>query len=267
MIQAVDITLGCDPEFFLRDKSTGLPVSAHDVVPGTKEKPFKMACGSNLMADGTAVEFSTPPASTAEAFAANIGNALQEINDGLDQNRFDLAFEPCVKFPSKYFKGLPYEATALGCFPDFNAYTGQPNQPYENRLGTKRTASGHIHIGFLNGALEEDVYGSEHIRRCSELVQILDGLFVPFRLTYDDDTERARTYGAIGNFRPKPYGVEYRTLSNAWLRHPHLWYKMFNKAQWAVNMYTAGLRAPSLFNRRTLHRLNTKGIPALYPKA
>jgi len=37
-------------------------------------------------------------------------------------------------------------------------------------------------------------------------------------LFYDDDIERREMYGKAGCIRYKPYGVEYRTLSNAWLK-------------------------------------------------
>ena len=30
---------------------------------------------------------------------------------------------------------------------------------------------------------------------------------------------RRELYGAPGSFRPKPYGMEYRPLSNAWLKN------------------------------------------------
>ena len=38
-------------------------------------------------------------------------------------------------------------------------------------------------------------------------------------LIWDRDTKRRSLYGDFGAFRPKPYGLEYRVLSNAWLAH------------------------------------------------
>jgi hypothetical protein len=34
---------------------------------------------------------------------------------------------------------------------------------------------------------------------------------------WDSDKKRRELYGALGAYRPKSYGVEYRVLSNAWL--------------------------------------------------
>jgi hypothetical protein len=41
-------------------------------------------------------------------------------------------------------------------------------------------------------------------------------------LVYDAATRRREMYGKAGAYRPKSYGVEYRTLSNAWLNSAEL---------------------------------------------
>jgi hypothetical protein len=50
-------------------------------------------------------------------------------------------------------------------------------------------------------------------------------------------------YGAAGAFRPKPYGVEYRVLSNAWLTTEDRMRFVFDQTVAAVNDLIAGKRA------------------------
>jgi hypothetical protein len=51
---------------------------------------------------------------------------------------------------------------------------------------------------------------------------ILDNVILPFEKYWDKDTERRKLYGKPGAFRPKPYGCEYRVLSNAWVDKPEV---------------------------------------------
>jgi len=49
-------------------------------------------------------------------------------------------------------------------------------------------------------------------------------------LFYDDETQRREMYGKAGACRYKSYGVEYRTLSNAWLKSEALMRWVFRNA-------------------------------------
>mgnify|MGYP001584855390 CR=1 FL=1 len=59
--EQIEVTIGTDPEFFL--EKDGKPVSAHDLVPGTKHEPYPLGkSGAHVQADGTAVEINIKPA-------------------------------------------------------------------------------------------------------------------------------------------------------------------------------------------------------------
>jgi hypothetical protein len=53
-------------------------------------------------------------------------------------------------------------------------------------------------------------------------------------LLFDHDQERREMYGQAGAFRPKPYGVEYRVLSNRWLDSEHLMRWVFRSSLLAM---------------------------------
>lgn len=205
------ILVGADPEVFVKD-GNGHLVSAHGMNKGTKESPIAYPHGA-MQVDGMALEFNINPASDEEEWVRNITEMLQVCRDTVP-NGCELAILPTAEFGAKLIAAQPEEARELGCSPDFNAWTGDENVPPNAELPF-RTGAGHIHIGFTEGA---DIEDPVHISSCRALVKQLDYFLGVPSVLLDGDTLRRDMYGAAGCFRPKSYGVEYRTLSNFWLQ-------------------------------------------------
>ena len=201
------ITIGCDPELFVKDSITNQYVSAWGMIPGTKQHPHKVDHGA-IQIDGTALEFNIDPASTRVEFVGNVRRVLNvlkhHVNTG--NNNLRIVADPVADYHMDYFKTIPEQALELGCDPDYNAYTGEVNpRPEGDR--PFRTASGHIHIGWGSNF---DPFSPGHFETCRLVVQQLDFFLGLPALLFDRDGERRRElYGKAGAFRPKPYGVEY----------------------------------------------------------
>lgn len=221
--------IGCDPELFVANHR-GKFVSVHDFLPGTKSDPSFVDKGA-VQADGTAAEFNIIPAESAEEFSENIRTVLTQLQNiiKLHNPKLSLRVVPTATFDKRYFKKLPIEALRFGCDPDRNAYTTEYLPPQTTE--PFRTGGGHIHIGWGAGY---DPNESAHVFDCIEATKQLDAVLYPLSLLWDSDTKRRTLYGKIGSFRAKPYGVEYRPLSNAWVADPdlHLW--IFEAARWAM---------------------------------
>lgn len=209
------ILIGCDPELFIYNSVSGLPVSAHDIIPGTKAEPHKVTAGA-IQVDGVAAEFNIEPAASLDEFRDSIflvkgalWRCIRKVSP-----KYILKAEPTCKFTKRLWDAIPQEAKELGCTPDFNAYTMTINEkPHTDKF--MRTGSGHIHISW--GEEIKDPDSDEHFENCAKLTKHLDAHLYPNSLVWDPDEERRELYGKVGCFRPKPYGVEYRVLSNAWL--------------------------------------------------
>jgi hypothetical protein len=228
------ITVGADPEFFV--KKAGQFRSAHGLIPGTKEKPH-VVNGGAVQVDGMALEFNIDPVDNADDFVKNINlvmGQMKEMTPG-----YEFALVPSCRFNGNHFNSQPEEARELGCTPDYNAYTLKENPKPDNKT-TMRTASGHIHIG---GFPTDDPLSDAHMVRCATLVKQLDCYLGLPSLLFDQDKNRRAMYGAAGAFRPKPYGVEYRVLSNAWLTTEDRMRFVFDQTVAAVNDLIAGKRA------------------------
>lgn len=210
------ITVGADPELFVYDKKTKKIVSAHDLLPGTKEEPFKVDYGA-IQVDGTAAEFNIEPAADQDTFERNITQVQRAMQARLG-SRYELRYLPSHTYSDEYFKSLPENTKILGCNPDWNAYTmSQTPTPDRGDTPTLCTASGHIHVGWNNTDNPFDVNDFSFIEDCAIVARQLDFAIGIQSLLWDPDPVRRKLYGKAGCFRPKPYGMEYRSLSNVWL--------------------------------------------------
>lgn len=246
-------TFGCDPEIFIgvRKGDKVVPRSAYGLIPGTKKSPHVVPNGA-VQIDGMALEFNTDPVGNKKDWVKNINSVMASLREMVPE-KYEFIVEPSVRFNGNHFRIQPEEAKELGCDPDFNAWTGESN-PRPDAKGTLRTASGHIHIGFCEGA---DVKSEEHMERCSTLVRHLDYYLGLPSLWWDRDTKRRSLYGKAGAMRLKPYGVEYRVLSNVWLkddRHKEL---VFDLANLAVKDLLAGKRPADEFKNYTVDAINS----------
>lgn len=203
-----DFLVGADPEFFV--SKMGKPYSAHGLIPGNKKNPFKVDKGA-VQVDGMALEFNINPAANVDEFVANLDSVMDTIMKMVPD--YDFYGKPVADFGLEYIQRQPEEAKILGCDPDYNAYTMSAN-PTPNGETPFRTASGHIHVGWTNDVNPHD---PEHFSACARLARMMDYTLGVPSLLWDKDDRRRELYGKAGAFRPKPYGMEYRTLSCAWL--------------------------------------------------
>ncbi len=222
--------VGADPEIFIGVGSEF--VSAHDKIPGNKRKPYPVHKGG-VQVDGMAAEFNIDPANSYEEFQENL-DTVQGILKEMLGPEYDFLHTATVKFNEDFAEGVPKSALQLGCEPDFNGWTGVENDsPDEATL--MRTAGGHVHVG---GFATDDLYDFDHYLECARLARILDETLGVYSILWDGDDERRSLYGKAASFRPKSYGMEYRTLSNMWIFNSKLVKFVYTSVEEALNKWS-----------------------------
>lgn len=225
------VTLGTDPEVFLGIK--GLPNDVFypvcGLVGGTKKEPRKLSeigDGFMIQEDNVMLEFNVPPASTGKEFSDNIGYMLEELP------RFIPKFAEIKIVPSAFFQSTLLQtpkAQEFGCDPDYNAWTNSMNTVGQGDPNL-RTAGGHVMIGYENSNADVSI----------ELIKAMDLFLGIPSILLDTDTERRKVYGKAGAFRLKPFGVEYRVLSNFWIKDYTLRNWIFNSTMEAIAFVNSG---------------------------
>lgn len=235
------LKIGADPEVFVRHGANF--VSGHIFPVGTKEKPQQLKTGG-VQNDGMALEFNVIPSTNRQDFVRNTISVFKELNAIVKAkgNDYSIAVIPTAPFGAEYIRQMPKHVSELGCSPDYSAYTGMAN-PIPNRDLPFRTGSGHVHVGFCEPMIDNEMH-PDHFAACQKLSKELDYFLGLPSLLWDDDNNRRQLYGAPGAFRPKKYGMEYRVLSNAWLRNKETMGFVFDQTVKAVESVFNGRKKP-----------------------
>lgn len=252
-----DILIGADPEFFLESSKSRQIVAADSaIVPGTKRVPFALKTGF-VQKDGTALEMNVNPSGDFKGFKASVDGLFQEIGEGLSTFNLKISKEAVThRFPQDEWDSLDEESKELGCSSDMNAWTLQEN-PVPAPRGNLRCAGGHVHIGWTQGQKEDD---EAHVLTCASLVRALDWHLGLPSILIDKDRWRRTMYGRAGAFRVKSYGLEYRVLSNFWLRNDELLRSVFNTAKRTAFLSLNGQLDELVENDRVIQLINQSQI-------
>jgi hypothetical protein len=225
----LQITMGADPEMFL--SKDGDYVAVQPYIDGTKDNPQMLPSRlGNAQRDNVAIEFGVKPAASKLEFIQNIGTTLKELMDLLPEG-VELNVIPSAHFPKAELTHM--ECQEFGCSPDFNAWTMDMNDVPEGAAeGTFRSCGGHIHIGMPEGYTLSDEWRWAVIRGMDTVL----GILATFLDSSDAAVARRELYGKAGCYRPTDYGVEYRSLSNFWIKSPKLVELMYDLTNLVVNM-------------------------------
>lgn len=231
------MTIGCDPEFFLKERKSGKLISAIPFITGTKDMPFRLPLGGNIQRDNVAMEIATDPADSVESFVSNIRNTLTEAIKTLPSDT-EIVAAPSASFDPDQLTHP--EAQAFGCDPDFDAWEVKENDKPCAVDNTFRSCGAHIHVG--TDGKDENVFLLDFEGKL-QMVKIMDCIHGIISSVLDSNKEaidRRQLYGKPGAHRPKEYGVEYRVLSNYWLKSPITVMMMYSLTQDALSIVRNG---------------------------
>ena len=226
-----NVMLGSDPEMVLYDPRKKRFHSVEGLIGGTKEepRPIEGFDGFFVQEDNLAVEGNISPAKSSEEFADSIDILKKQIVLMIPE--YSLRIVPSAVFDKEFLD--TDQAREFGCQPDMNAYSGEMNPlacvPKDN-LGL-RSFGGHIHISYDDAWLDE----KEDKQAIARAMDIYTGL--P-SLLEDEDKMRRELYGAAGSYREKEYGLEYRSLSNYWVKSKELSKTIFERTIKALAFVT-----------------------------
>lgn len=208
---------GTDPEMFI--EAEGKIIPAFDFLGSKKENKTPTEYGNKVYWDGIQAEFDVTAQGCLEGVTHSIMQSMQHLLK-LAKNfnsKATLSNETTILADENLLKNAKQEHIELGCMPSFNVYGHSGEIVEDARQLAIRSAGGHIHLD-----LNFDGTKATH-DTVKDIVKAMDAILavccVSLFGTYDKP-ERRRFYGLAGEYRLPPHGLEYRTLSNAWLMHP-----------------------------------------------
>lgn len=249
-----NVLLGGDPEFFFAKDGKiigsekvltddGTKVAGSDGLARYHPDEIK---DNKFVIDGVQAELHPRPATCRALLGNDIANCFRNLDAMMKKKGVTADFSQNVEVSKEEMDTLTDKNKVFGCAPSLNAYSGGESKiTVDPRVFRGRSAGGHIHIGnayqnYLNNPQYREQYRAayeitkdpnnmwavahrlEKALKSSEImVPVLDIVVGNTCVLIDRDPsniERRKVYGKAGEHRIKEYGIEYRVLSNFWLR-------------------------------------------------
>lgn len=231
-----EVYLGIDPEFFF--KRRGKIIGSERILPEEGIRFNHSTAGSttgiytrltphhpyNIVRDGVQAEINLQSGVHCRALVQSyvrdafrlLTYLLAEMGDGTK-----VCFDQVVTLTEDELGELSAKSKTLGCLPSKNIYDESATIGVDPATYKLRSAGGHIHVSY------NPAYGHTGTSKCQdfpeETIKVMDILVGNTSVLLDRSPlakVRREVYGRAGEYRTPSHGVEYRTLSNFWLRDP-----------------------------------------------
>lgn len=247
--------VGSDAEVILKDKS-GKYRSAIGLIGGSKTNPRPTKHGF-VQEDNVLAEFNVNPSRSEQEFILNTKMILADLNEIIQPLDFSVDIKASALFE---LDQLTHPLALLaGCEPDYDAWDLVPNEKPELEGTQLRSCGGHVHVSFDNA-------NNDPMHR-PNLVRVLDLVAAIPAVIMDTDTRRRSLYGKAGCHRPKSVdngdaydGVEYRTLSNFWLRNERTMGWVYRTVDRAVTDFSELLKAANAMRGEIVDTINMGNV-------
>jgi len=247
--------LGSDPEMFVFDSVTKQVIPAFKFLDKNGGSDRTMD-GEKLFWDGFQAEFNIKSGSCLDERVNSTRFGLMSLRNkakAFNPNAI-LTVQTTVDIAPELFADAKPEHIAFGCTPSKNVYNMEGIK-MDGKDVPFRSAGGHIHYGL----------DKKEWKQIPEYVKALDKILgvacVALFAKYDNPARRSM-YGLAGEYRTPPHGLEYRTLSNAWLCHPTIMYIVYELSRKVIAMEQKGLmRFWDASEKETIACINNCDVP------
>jgi hypothetical protein len=239
-----NINMGCDPEFFFTKK--GQVIGSEKVLSAGKSKADSF--NGKFVIDGVQAELNPQPSTCRAAVTNAIRLCFKDLHDKVlaEHKGVSADFSQCIEVSKEEMDSLSEKSKIFGCAPSTNVYNEGKSKTSVIGVDPKkyrgRSAGGHVHLGIHSWYSYDDAEQTRvknNLKNVEVLVPILDIVVGNTCVLLDraeSNKERRKVYGRAGEYRLKDYGIEYRTLSNFWLRSCQLTSFVFSLSRLAVHL-------------------------------
>lgn len=254
------LKFGADPEAFITD---GKKIFGSErVIPEGGISAWDQ--GPKIVRDGVQIELQLRPSDRVEVLGSDITSVFNTLKRRLAQQGLKVSFDPVVDITKEELYALSEKSREFGCAVSYNLY-GLPGPEADPSVYLKRSAGGHIHMGLGKPIFDpeskqgegEDVYYEVDFRK--DVVPLMDAIVGNTCVMLDRDpnaVERRKNYGKAGEYRLPQWGLEYRTLSNFWLRSYQLFGMVMGLSRLAVSVLHTSLMKGEPVHQQLLDKID-----------